>query len=84
MKFGKKLSVAAFKALHNTERLDVITNPKTSKLFVATAEGSTVAAVSKNYKSSEPKEFVEMIMEDTGETIWCLRNPSSANVQESL
>ena len=84
MKFGKKLSVAAFKALHNTDRLDIITNPKTSKLFIATAEGTTVAAVSKNYDKAEPKEFVELIMEDTGETIWCLHNPSNANVVESF
>lgn len=84
MTFGAKLSVAAFKAKHSTDRLDIITNPKTSKLFVATAEGKTVAAVSKNYKSSEPKEFVELIMEDTAEVLWCLHNPSSANVLESL
>jgi len=84
MKFGKKLSVSAFKAMHSTDRLDIITNPKTSKLFIATAEGITVGAVSKNYNKAEPKEFVELIMEDTGETIWCLHNPSSANVVESF
>ena len=84
MQFGKKLSVSAFKALHSTERLDVVLNPKTSKLFVTTAEGKIVAAVSKNYKAGEAKEFVELIMEDTAEVVWCLHNPSAANVQESM
>jgi len=84
MKFGKKLSIAGFKSLNDTNRLDVIKNPKTGKLFVATAEGATVAAVSKNYDATKPKEFVELIMEDTGETLWCLHNPGSENVVESL
>lgn len=83
MKFGKKLSVSAFKAMHNADTLQVVKNPNTSKLFI-TANGVTVGAVSKNYDASLDKEFVELIMEDTGETIWCLHNPSSDNVQETL
>ena len=83
MKFGQKYSVAAFKAMHSTERLDIITNPRTGKDFVATAEGKVVAAVSKNYVSSKPKEFVELIMEDTGETVMCLHN-QKVNAKESL
>ena len=83
MKFGQKLSVSAFKEMHNADTLQVVKNPKTSKLFI-TANGTTVGAVSKNYDSTLDKEFVELIMEDTGETVWCLHNPSNDNVQETL
>lgn len=84
MKFGESMSIVAFKEMHKTDRLDVIKNPNTDKLFV-TANNKTVAAVSKNYDSSKPdKEFIELIMEDTSEAIWCLHNPSSNNRVESL
>ena len=83
MKFGEKLSVSAFKAKHNADKLDIVKNPKNSKLFV-TANGTAVAAVSSNYDPSKDKEFVEMILEDSGETLWCLHNPSAENVVESL
>lgn len=83
MKFGKKLSVSAFKEMHSADTLDIVKNPKNDKLFV-TANGATVAAVSKNYDKEQAKEFVELIMEDTGETLWCLHNPSTDNVVESL
>jgi hypothetical protein len=83
MNFGEKLSVDDFKAEHEATTLDVVKNPKTDKLFV-TANGKTVAAVSKNYKSELDKEFVELIMEDTGDIIWCLHNPSNANVIQTL
>jgi pyrroline-5-carboxylate reductase len=84
MKFGKKLSINAFKEMHNAEKIQIIRNPKTDKLFVS-ANGQTVASVSKNYDATNAdKEFVELIMEDTGETIWCLHNSSNANVEETL
>ena len=83
MKFGKKLSISAFKAMHNATTLQVVKNPTNNKLFVV-ADGATVGAVSKNYDSTQPKEFVELIMEDTGETVWCLHNQNSVNVIEEL
>ena len=83
MKFGKSMSVVAFKEMHKAETLSIKENPKTNKLFV-TANGSVVAAVSKNYDKSKDKEFVELIMEDTGETLWCLHNPSAVNTIESF
>ena len=82
MKFGKTMSVAAFKAMHNATTLQVVKNPTNDKLFV-TADGITVGAVSKNYDSSKDKEFVELILED-GSILWCLHNPSTANVLETL
>jgi len=82
MKFGQTMTVAAFKAKHNCTSLKVVENPTNSKLFV-TADGITVAAVSKNYVATEPKEFVELQLED-GKTLWCLHNESSANVKEVL
>lgn len=80
--FGKKLSIPAFKAMCNTDKLDIVRNPKTGKLFVV-ANGDTVAAVSTNYDSSKDKEFVELIMADSTK-LWCLHNPSAANVVDSL
>ena len=82
MTFGKKLSVSAFKEMHKTDKLDIVKNPKNNKLFV-TADGNTIGAVSKNYDSAKDKEFVEIIGED-GAIVWCLHNPSSTNVVESL
>jgi len=83
MKFGKSLSVNAFKQEHNADSLLIVKNPKNDKLFV-TANGTTVAAVSKNYDSSKPAEFVQLILEDTGEILWCLHNPSEENVVGTL
>ena len=76
------MTVAAFKAKHSATTLQVVKNPATNKLFV-TANGLTVAAVSKNYDPSKDKEFVELILDD-GSTIMCLHNPSTANVVETL
>lgn len=83
MKFGKKLSVSAFKEMHKADKLDIVKNPTNGKLFVS-VNGSTVAAVSKNYDSTKDKEFVELVLEDTGTMLWCLHNPSNTNVVESL
>ena len=77
------MSVIAFKEMHKAETLSIKKNPTTGKLFV-TANGSVVGAVSKNYDSTKDKEFVEMVMEDTGETLWCLHNPSAVNTIESF
>lgn len=83
MKFGKKLSIAAFKEMHKADKLDIVKNPKTDKLFVS-ANGSTVAAVSTKYDSTKDKQFVEIIDEETAETLWCLCNTSDVNVVEVL
>lgn len=84
MTFGESMSIVAFKKAHDTDKIDVIKNPNTGKLF-CTANGKTIAAVSKNYDSSKSdKEFVQLVFEDTGEIVWCLHNPSSTNRVESL
>lgn len=87
LKFGSKMTVSAFKSKHNVDKLDVVRNPNTNKLFV-TAGGATVASVSKNYDSSKDKEFVELnITDDTTGAVtsmWCLHNPSNGNVEETL
>jgi len=83
MKFGQKLSVTAFKTKHNTDKLDVVKNPINGKLFVS-ANGQTVAAVSKNFDATKDFEYVELLLEDTGTVLWCLHNPSSANVVLSM
>lgn len=83
MKFGKSISVTAFKELNKAESIQVVKNPKNDKLFI-TANGETVAAVSTKYDTTQPKEFVEMINEEDGSIMWCLHNPSNDNVQETL
>ena len=85
VKFGKKLSIAAFKTMHNASSspLKVIENPNGGKKFLS-LEGETVGAVSTNYNSEiSDKEMVELLFED-GTTLWCLHNPSQANVLEEL
>ena len=82
MEFGSKMSIPAFKAMHNTDKLDIVKNPINNKFFMS-ANGKTIGAVSKNYDSTKDKEVVELIIGD-GTVIWCLHNPSSANVVETL
>ena len=83
MTFGQSLSIADFKAKHNAGSLDVVLNPKTGKLFV-TANGKTVAAVSKNYDSTlEHKAFVEIIDDETSEILWCLHNSNTENIKDA-
>lgn len=84
MKFGKSMSVSAFKAMHSATTLQVVKNPTNDKLFVV-ADGITVGAVSKNYDAGKDKEFVQLLeLDGKGTTLWCLHNPSSANVLETL
>ena len=83
MKFGKSLSIPAFKEECDASELKVVKNPKNGNLFV-TANGETVAAVSKNYDpNNSDKAFVELIKDD-GERLWCLHNSTNANVEETL
>ena len=84
MKFGKKLSILAFKALHNGATIKVKTNPATGKDFV-TADDVVVGVVSHKYDKTLPdKEMVELLNEETGEAVWCLHNPCIANDKETL
>jgi hypothetical protein len=84
MKFGKKYTVAGFKASLNISVLQVIKNPKNDKLFLS-GDGVTVGGVSNKYDSSLPKQIVEIIDEETGEVMPCLCNiGESDNVQETL
>lgn len=83
VKFGAKRSIAAKKLHHNATSMQVVKNPKTGKFFV-TADGTTIASVSKNYsKAKDDKEFVELTFSD-GSSMWCLHNPSDTNVDEVL
>ena len=84
MKFGKSLTVEAFKAMQGADTLQVYHNPKTDKLAVS-CDGITVAAVSTKYDpAGDNKAFVEMIDTETGETLWCLCNRNEQNVIETL
>jgi len=84
IKFGETLSIEDFKAKHNGTTLKIIRNPKTGKLFMS-INGKTVGAVSKNYnKEDENKEIVELILPETGESIYCLHNGNSDNIEEML
>jgi len=84
MKFGEKLSIEDFKTMHNGTSLKIVRNPKSDKLFMS-INGKVVGAVSKNYDKDNPeKEIVELILEDTGESIWCLHNSNNDNVEETL
>lgn len=82
MDFGEKLSIAAFKDMLHTDKIDVVRSPLTDKLFMS-ANGKTVGAVSTKYDSTKDKEVVQMLLEE-GKTLWCLHNPSTVNVIETL
>ena len=82
----QSLEAPEFKELHKTSKLQVIENPKNGKLFVATAAGATVAAVSKNYDSKAGvKVFKHIQFEGDSAPIWVLSsNNNSANMVEEF
>jgi hypothetical protein len=82
MEIGQKMSIPAFKMLHKTDKLDIVKNPINGKVFMS-ANGKTVGAVSKKYDSTKDKEVVELLCDD-GTIIWCLCNPSTVNVIDTL
>lgn len=82
MTFGEVLSIGAFKESIGTTKLSVKLNPQTGKKFLTDDKGTVVGCVSKNYNPDLDKEMVNLVMEDTGENIWCLHNPS--NTLETL
>lgn len=81
------LTVNAFKVKVGTEELHVIKNPKNSKLFITTDSGNVVGAVSKNYTTGKPKEFIQCKWSNmlaTAEPIWVLHNINADNRVESF
>ena len=81
--FGKTFTISQFKAEKNIETLQVVTNPKTEKDFLA-ADGVPVGAVSSKYNpDNSNKQIVELVTEEAG-TIYVLCNGNSDNVKETL
>lgn len=76
-------TISAFKAETNTDVIEVVRNPKTSKLFF-TFNGGTGAVSKKGIPSKNP--VVSLVSDDTtGETLWVLHEKGeSANVVASF
>ena len=82
MTFGEKIDISTFKERHDVATFEVVRNPKTDKLFVA-SNGKTLAAEAAKWdESSDVHAFVELITDDG--SMWCLYNPSSANVVKTF
>lgn len=80
------LTVQQFKDKFKADELLLIKNPKTGKPFIgAVGVKGSLAAVSKNYNSSEPKEFIQCKWDDQpddADPIWVLHNPNAECVVE--
>jgi len=83
--FGQKYTVDQFKELINTNKLIVINNPKTDKLFMVDEVGNVHGAVSKNYKENPVVSQVWIEGQDDN-TFYLLHKLSSSenNVEDTL
>lgn len=85
MKNGKvleKWSVEAYRKMHAAERLDVVRNPNTGKLFVV-ADDEPVAVVGNSTDLDGDLQFIRVLNTD-GTTFDALCNRSTENVVKRL
>lgn len=84
MKILETLTVADFKSKTDSPSLKVMGNTKTGTKFISNGE-TTLAAVSKNYDSSDPdKEFILVQFDDSEDPLWILHNVSKVEQIEEL
>lgn len=82
MKILENKSVEQFKAMHNTNSLNIVKSPKTGKLFVThtgAPSGVADAAVSKKGIPSNP-QFCLIDPEDGNSAFWCMCETPQDNV----
>jgi hypothetical protein len=79
--FVSTQSISQFKSLQMIDKLDIVKNPKTDKLFIAWAGGT--GAVAAKYDSSKPK-VISLMQDAEGTQFFMLHNEQTSNVVESL
>jgi hypothetical protein len=79
--FVSTQSISQFKSLQMIDKLDIVKNPKTDKLFIAWAGGT--GAVAAKYDSSKPK-VISLMQDNEGVQFFMLHNEQTNNIVESL
>jgi hypothetical protein len=79
--FVSTQSIAQFKALQLTDKIDIVKNPKTGKLFLSWNGGT--GAVAAKYNSGKPK-IISLMQDAEGVQFFMLHNEQTSNVVESL
>jgi hypothetical protein len=79
--FVSTQSIFQFKSLQMIDKLDIVKNPKTDKLFIAWAGGT--GAVAAKYDSSKPK-VISLMQDNEGVQFFMLHNEQTNNIVESL
>lgn len=82
--FGTKVSVDAFKAMHNTTKLNKCTNPVKGTSFITDQVGNVIAKISKKFDPAKERMFVECTEEDTKNTFWLMSNVNNVNVEDTF
>ena len=81
LKFISTQSISQFKNLQKVDKIDIVKNPKTDKLFLSWAGGT--GAVAAKYDSSKPK-VISLMQDNEGTQFFMLHNEQTSNVVESL
>ena len=79
--FVSTQSISQFKDLQKVDKVDIIKNPKTDKLFLAWSGGT--GAVAAKYNSAKPK-VISLMQDNEGVQFFMLHNEQTGNVVESL
>ena len=80
MEFGKKMSVAEFKAKTFSSRIDIKVNPKTGKSLMINDSGIMVGYVSPKCNLKDTVVISELVSED-GVIVNCMHNPGIRTVE---
>lgn len=83
MAITRNLSVASFKEEIGAKELLIVRNPNTNKLFMS-ADGKTVGSVGKEVDLKGRLQVIQLVDDQTAETLWCLCNEKSENVVLTL
>ena len=81
MEFGKKMTVAEFKAKTYSNRIDIKTNPKTGKNLMINEVGILIGYVSPKCELTQPVVISELISEETGNIVNCMHNPGISSIE---
>ena len=76
VKFSR-LGITEFKTLQGCSSLEVVKNPKTSKLFCSLSNGLRIKCAA-TFEADKPAEI--LVIEDSGNVEYCLVNKGADNV----
>lgn len=84
LQFGRQMSIAAFKAEHNVNAIDIVRNPNTNKLFFTSPDDSDLSgAVSEGWKADPVFSWVTApaTTDKPKQSFWMLHKKGSGSGQ---